>query len=174
MLAAAGARLLLTSRLMARLLARSADQAAVELGTWVMDDLPEERFLPTEAQPDGPALIQFSSGSTREPRAVRLSHRHVLANVEAIQQTILSAYPESDELTHRAVSWLPLYHDMGLIGSVLTSLAHPSDLALIAPEDFISRPASWLRAFSPIVVQLPRRREHRSELRAGQTPQGRG
>ncbi|MGH9463756.1 MAG: AMP-binding protein, partial [Vicinamibacteria bacterium] len=57
-------------------------------------------------------------------------------------------YPESAELTHRAVSWLPLYHDMGLVGSVFTSLAHPSDLVLIPPEYFVHRPAIWLRAIS--------------------------
>ncbi len=157
MLEKSGARLLLTSRMVARLLGRSSDAAALELGLVTMEDIPTgmsamPAMLDAPDVADGSAdrlaLIQFSSGSTREPKAVRLSHRQILANVDAIRQVILKAYPESAELTHRAVSWLPLYHDMGLVGSVFTSLAHPSDLVLIPPEYFVSRPAIWLRAIS--------------------------
>ena len=154
MLEESGARLLLTSRMMARLLGRSSDAAALELGLVTMEDIPPAMPAMLDApdladgSADRLALIQFSSGSTREPQAVRLSHRQVLANVGAILQVILKAYPESAELTHRAVSWLPLYHDMGLVGSVFTSLAYPSDLVLIPPEYFVSRPAIWLRAIS--------------------------
>ncbi|MGD8495747.1 MAG: fatty acyl-AMP ligase [Gemmatimonadales bacterium] len=98
--------------------------------------------------PEPPALIQHSSGTTGTPRPVRLSGEAVLANLEVIRGRILAAYPESDGFRHAAVSWLPLYHDMGLIGCVLTALAHPADLTLIPPEAFVARPAIWLRALS--------------------------
>ena len=160
MLQESGARLLLTSRMMARLLGRSRSAAALELGLVTMEDIPPVMpvmpVMPAildapdvaDGSADQLALIQFSSGTTREPQAVRLSHRQILSNVDAIRQVILKAYPEGAELTHQAVSWLPLYHDMGLVGSVFTSLAHPSDLVLIPPEHFVSRPAIWLRAIS--------------------------
>lgn len=100
------------------------------------------------ADPDPPALIQHSSGTTGTPRPVRLSGEAVLANLEVIRGRILAAHPESESFRHAAVSWLPLYHDMGLIGCVLTALAHPADLTLIPPEAFVARPAIWLRALS--------------------------
>ena len=113
-----------------------------------MGNLPRQEPVGVVSSPDDPALIQFSSGTTSDPKAVRLTHRQILANVDAIRETILRSYPEGPELTHTAVSWLPLYHDMGLVGSVFTSLAHPSDLVLIPPEYFVSRPAIWLRTIS--------------------------
>jgi acyl-CoA synthetase (AMP-forming)/AMP-acid ligase II len=143
-----GARLLVTSRRMARLLDRSSEEAKLDLGLVTIEDIPNATPTLFDPSADRVALIQFSSGSTREPEAVRLSHREILANVDAIREVILRAYPESAELTHRGVSWLPLYHDMGLVGSVFTSLAHPSDLVLIPPEYFVHRPAIWLRAIS--------------------------
>lgn len=148
MLEESRARLLVTSRRMARLLDRSAGEAEVDLGLVTVEDIPNAAPNVVNVSADGEALMQFSSGSTREPQAVRLSHREILANVDAIREVILKAYPESAEFTHRAVSWLPLYHDMGLVGSMLTSLAHPSDLVLIPPEYFVHRPAVWLRAIS--------------------------
>lgn len=148
MLVESGARLLMTSRSMARLITPSTEEAALELGTVTMDEIPLGSLRSPEASPERPALIQFSSGSTRNPQSVRLTHRQVLANVEAIRQAILRTYPEKAGLIHRTVSWLPLYHDMGLVGSLITSLAHPSDLILLSPEDFVARPAMWLRAIS--------------------------
>ena len=148
MLEKSGARLLLTLRGLGRLLGRTTKRATMELGLTAMEDLPRRAPAGGDPSADDLALLQFSSGTTEEPKPVRLSHRQILANVDAMRRTILKAYPEGPRLTHRAVSWLPLYHDMGLVGSVLTSVAHPSDLALIPPEYFVSRPAIWLRAIS--------------------------
>jgi acyl-CoA synthetase (AMP-forming)/AMP-acid ligase II len=100
------------------------------------------------ADPDAPAFLQFSSGTTGAPRPVTLTHRQVLANVDAIVAAILAAHPEGPGCRHAGVSWLPLYHDMGLVGCVLTALAHPADLTLLPPELFVARPAAWLRAIS--------------------------
>lgn len=90
------------------------------------------------------ALIQFSSGTTVRPKPVALSHRQVLSNVAAI----LDHIPVDAGFKQSGVSWLPLYHDMGLIGCVFVAVVGPGPLALIAPEQFLAKPALWLRALS--------------------------
>ncbi|OGK85302.1 MAG: hypothetical protein A2X53_07010 [Candidatus Rokubacteria bacterium GWA2_70_23] len=86
-----------------------------------------------------PALIQYTSGSTGEPKGVLLSHANILANIRAIGEA-LAIRPDDV-----AVSWLPLYHDMGLIGSWLGSLYFGIPIAILSPLAFLSRPARWLR-----------------------------
>ena len=139
MLGKSGARLVLTRRTAGRLLGRTRKLVDLELGLIAMEDLPRKTPARVVPLPDDLALIQFSSGTTSEPKPVRLTHRQILANVDAIREAILTSYPEGPELRHTTVSWLPLYHDMGLVGSVFASLAHPSDLVLIPPEYFVSR-----------------------------------
>ncbi|WP_167768682.1 AMP-binding protein [Nocardia sp. CS682] len=87
------------------------------------------------------ALLQFTSGSTRAPRGVLLTG----ANVEAQQRLITSWLDVSGELT--AASWLPLHHDMGLVGLLLPALVHQFDLRLLQPVQFIARPLRWLECF---------------------------
>jgi acyl-CoA synthetase (AMP-forming)/AMP-acid ligase II len=86
-------------------------------------------------------LLQYTSGSTSAPKGVRLSHRNVLAGLEAIAHGI--------QVTAGDLwcSWLPLYHDMGLIG-MLCGLAYGVSQHLSLPRSFISRPAEWLDEFS--------------------------
>ncbi|HEU5190092.1 MAG TPA: AMP-binding protein [Methylomirabilota bacterium] len=86
------------------------------------------------------ALIQYTSGSTGEPKGVLLSHANLLANIRAIGEAIRI---RPDDV---AVSWLPLYHDMGLIGSWLGALYFGIPIAILSPLAFLSRPARWLRA----------------------------
>lgn len=83
------------------------------------------------------ALVQFTSGSTSEPRGVALTHRQILANVTAATERL--AIAPDDKL----MSWLPLYHDMGLVGMLLTSMLIGCDLGLGRPQDFVSRPRRW-------------------------------
>jgi 1-acyl-sn-glycerol-3-phosphate acyltransferase len=92
------------------------------------------------AVPGDPALIQYTSGSTGEPKGVLLSHANLLANIRAIGEAIRI---RADDV---AVSWLPLYHDMGLIGSWLGALYFGIPIAILSPLAFLSRPARWLRA----------------------------
>jgi 1-acyl-sn-glycerol-3-phosphate acyltransferase len=87
-----------------------------------------------------PALIQYTSGSTGDPKGVLLSHANILANIRAFGQA-LAIRPDDV-----AVSWLPLYHDMGLIGAWLGSLYYGVPLILISPLAFLSRPSRWLSA----------------------------
>ncbi|HZX42518.1 MAG TPA: AMP-binding protein, partial [Myxococcaceae bacterium] len=91
------------------------------------------------------ALVQFSSGSTVDPKPVALSHRAVLAQTDALRALMPDDTPEDPQL---GVSWLPLYHDMGLIGCLLSAMTYPGPLVLLGPEVFLGRPALWLRALS--------------------------
>ena len=144
MLEVCGARLVLTDARVGRLLGQAVAGARPELGLRRVEELPAAGELELEARPDELALIQFSSGTTVDPKPVALTHRNVLANVAAIDGFI----PEEGALRQRGVSWLPLYHDMGLIGCLLLAVYHPGPLALLPPELFLARPALWLRAIS--------------------------
>ncbi len=90
--------------------------------------------------PEDPALIQYTSGSTGDPKGVLLSHANILANVRAIGEAFEI---RSDDV---AVSWLPLYHDMGLIGLWLGALYFGVPVAIMSPLAFLSRPSRWLWA----------------------------
>jgi len=89
---------------------------------------------------DDPALIQYTSGSTGQPKGVLLTHGNLLANIRAIGDG-LEIQPDDV-----GVSWLPLYHDMGLIGSWLGTLYFGVPVAILSPLAFLSRPARWLWA----------------------------
>ncbi|MDJ0740499.1 MAG: AMP-binding protein [Gammaproteobacteria bacterium] len=91
---------------------------------------------------DDIAFLQYTSGSTGSPKGVILSHADLLANIRAMGAAI-EAGPDDV-----FVSWLPLYHDMGLIGAWLGSLYYGIPLVIMSPLDFISRPLRWLQAIS--------------------------
>jgi 1-acyl-sn-glycerol-3-phosphate acyltransferase len=86
------------------------------------------------------AFLQYTSGSTGTPKGVVLTHANVLTNIRAMGVTV-GVRPDDV-----FVSWLPLYHDMGLIGAWLGSLYHALPLVLMPPLSFISRPQRWLNA----------------------------
>jgi 1-acyl-sn-glycerol-3-phosphate acyltransferase len=100
------------------------------------------RWQPVARTAQDMALIQYTSGSTDQPKGVVLTHANLLANIRAMGQA-LRAGPEDV-----IVSWLPMYHDMGLIGAWLGSLYHGARLVLMSPQAFLSRPSRWLRAIS--------------------------
>ncbi|MGH9024857.1 MAG: AMP-binding protein, partial [Acidimicrobiia bacterium] len=89
--------------------------------------------------PDALAILQFTSGSTADPKGVMLPHRCLAANLDAICETI-----GFDPACDRGVSWLPLYHDMGLIGLLTTPMTVGFDVVLAAPQDFLAAPARWM------------------------------
>jgi 1-acyl-sn-glycerol-3-phosphate acyltransferase len=86
------------------------------------------------------ALIQYTSGSTGDPKGVLLTHANLLANIRAIAAGIKLSPADA------AVSWLPLYHDMGLIGTWLNSMVNGIPLTLMSPLTFLARPERWLWA----------------------------
>lgn len=95
-----------------------------------------------ERPPEDPerlAIIQFTSGSTADPKGVMLPQRCVVENIDAIVE---GAALGADDV---GVSWLPLYHDMGLIGLLMTPMLTGFDLGLAPPQDFLSAPGDWMR-----------------------------
>ena len=101
-----------------------------------------EHFEPLLEPPsaESTAMLQYTSGSTGSPKGVVLTHANLLANIRTIGKVINAT--ESDVF----VSWLPLYHDMGLIGAWLGSLYFGCLLVIMPPTAFLARPARWLQA----------------------------
>ena len=144
MLEVTRAPLVLADARVRRILGEAVALARPRLGCRTLGELPRaegEVVLPGAADL---ALVQFSSGTTVDPKPVALSHRAIVAQVE-ILNTLL---PDTAELRQSGVSWLPLYHDMGLIGCVFPALSREAELTLLGPELFVARPALWLRALS--------------------------
>ena len=144
LLRAVRARVVLADPRVRRLLGPAVLAAEPPLGCLELDALPAGPARPAAVSPDDLGLVQFSSGTTVEPKPVALAHRALVA-----QARLLNAHwPDRDGAGHSGVSWLPLYHDMGLIGCVLPALERPGPLTLIPPEEFVVRPALWLQAIS--------------------------
>ncbi len=100
--------------------------------------LPKPENIPLK--PENIALIQYTSGSTGNPKGTVLTHANLLTNIRAMGKAVQATS------TDVFVSWLPLYHDMGLIGAWLGSLYHAFPLVLMSPLTFLARPERWLWA----------------------------
>jgi acyl-CoA synthetase (AMP-forming)/AMP-acid ligase II len=108
------------------------DDAAA--GSWIAPHV-RERDL---------ALLQYTSGSTSAPRGVKVSHANVLANLAMIDEA------EANDAESRGVSWLPAYHDMGLVEGILEPLYAGYPTWLMSPPAFLQRPSRWLQALSDV------------------------
>jgi len=122
---------------------------------WIVSDsarvaVPPGAFM-TEPDLDAPALIQYSSGSTADPKGVVLSHRQLVAN--------LGMFAEAYRLTDEAVvvNWMPHYHDLGFVGHLLLSIYVGGSYVGLDPLAFVERPIRWLRAIT----------EHRGTFSSG-------
>ncbi|MET9821373.1 AMP-binding protein [Streptomyces sp. NPDC006349] len=107
---------------------------------------PADPPAPAAYRPDRTAYLQFSSGSTGRPRAVVATAGSVTANSLAIMRHGLAADPARDH----GVSWLPLHHDMGLVGFVLAPLAVGVPVTLLATRLFVRDPGIWMRTLSDV------------------------
>lgn len=140
---AADARLLVVSPRLRRLLATLVDDVP-GLRRVVGSDVVRAGGPPVEdavAGPDDVAFVQFTSGSTGTPKGIEVTHGNLVANAAAIVAGIGGSAEETV-----GVSWLPLYHDMGLIGFVITPLLHGLSVVLMPTMTFLRRPRLWLDA----------------------------
>jgi amino acid adenylation domain-containing protein len=99
-------------------------------------------FVPVEPDARAIAMLQYSSGSTGNPKGVMLTHASMMANQAVICEKF------SHEPGATVVGWLPQYHDMGLIGNILQPLYLCGRAVLLSPASFLQRPARWLQAIS--------------------------
>ncbi|MGW3202933.1 fatty acyl-AMP ligase [Streptomyces sp. NPDC001135] len=125
-----------------QLLARTGYGRITCIPTDAADDTGDEPFRTVPQGPDDVAFVQYTSGSTREPRGVVVTHRALLAGHEAISAA-LGTRPGS-----RIGGWLPLHHDMGLVGQLLHALWLGGTAVLLSPVAFVKRPANWLETIS--------------------------
>ncbi|MQY03457.1 AMP-binding protein [Actinomadura macrotermitis] len=124
-------------------LAPLADRALAEAGLEGRSREPRQAEAEAPVQPAGElALLQFTSGSSGAPRGVMVTWENLEANCELIAR--MAGYDDEDEVA----SWLPLYHDMGLIGCFLTPISRQGRLRLMRPDHFIRDPARWIRCFA--------------------------
>ncbi|MEM7584610.1 MAG: amino acid adenylation domain-containing protein [Acidobacteriota bacterium] len=110
---------------------------------WLRSDAAAETdWQPPAVKAEDLAFLQYTSGSTSQPKGVLVSHANLLHN----EETIRRAFDQSERSL--VVGWLPLFHDMGLIGNVLQPLYTGSRCVLMSPMAFLSRPVRWLSAIS--------------------------
>ena len=100
--------------------------------------------LPADApDPGALAYLQFSSGTTSLPKGIAVTHRAMMANVQGMARDALRIGPHD-----RGVSWLPFYHDMGLVGCLIVPIATQTTMHYYATRDFVRRPGLWLKLIS--------------------------
>jgi acyl-CoA synthetase (AMP-forming)/AMP-acid ligase II/acyl carrier protein len=109
---------------------------------------PPGDFQTRKRQPHDLAFLQYTSGSTSEPRGVMVSHENLLSNLEAIRAGFEIPIEDQCGDPTKGVFWLPAYHDMGLIGSILSPIYVAGTSYLFAPTTFLRRPQRWLELIS--------------------------
>jgi acyl-CoA synthetase (AMP-forming)/AMP-acid ligase II len=144
--ARSGARLLLTNTEIKRMLGTIQAQVPDLAKVVAVEDVRSmrEELRPAKVALDDVCFLQFTSGSTSRPKGVVLTHANLAANVRAFMELGLGVRDSVDS----GASWLPLYHDMGLIGFVLAPLYHVNTVTFLPPLLFLKRPARWLETLS--------------------------
>ena len=137
---------LTTAEYLQRMKRRLVDERPLETLQWLTTDdmtpVKEDAWRKPEVTSATLAFIQYTSGSVSTPRGVMLSHSNLLHNLALIHRNY------EIEPTSSGVSWLPPYHDMGLIGGILEPLYSGSPMTLMPPAAFLQRPFRWLEAIS--------------------------
>ena len=144
MLRAAQAHMLLAPAVLADTLREAADAAGVPLLDHdTLAQLPETAGAIRPLGATDPAYIQYSSGSTSAPKGILISQRAIMANTTGILRHGMQAREDD-----RGFSWLPLYHDMGLVGFFLSPVMGQASVDYMATADFAKRPTLWLQLMS--------------------------
>ncbi len=137
---------LTTATLMASIAERFAEGTDLAHLQWLATDTVDNSLAatwqPVSIRPDALAFLQYTSGSTGTPKGVMVSHGNVMHNSALIHQCF------ADTAASRGVSWLPPYHDMGLIGGILQPLYVGAPMILMPPLAFLQKPIRWLQAIS--------------------------
>ena len=141
---ACSARACLASRQLVPLLGELALSVRSLRHLSTVESLLEEGIEPPKphAVSSDPCFIQYTSGSTGNPKGVLLTHKNLCSNIHAVGQAVKI---RSTDVT---ASWLPLYHDMGLIGGLLFSIYWRIPVVLMSPTAFLMQPVRWLRAMT--------------------------
>ena len=121
---------------MAGTAAEASGVASTDWASFFAEEVEEAPLYPAKA--DDIAYLQYSSGSTRFPHGVVITHRALLSNLAA------HAHSMNIGMGDRGVSWLPFYHDMGLVGCMMSMVANQMSVDYLKTEDFARRPLAWL------------------------------
>lgn len=136
------------SAIAGRVLGRREEYPDLAQLPWLVTDGEEladgAGWTPPELSPSTVAFLQYTSGATRKPRGVRVTHGNLVDNAGLIQDSCQCTAAD------HSVFWLPVYHDMGLIGGVLEPLWLGASSTLMAPAAFLQKPVRWLQAISTL------------------------
>jgi 8-amino-7-oxononanoate synthase len=129
------------------MIGHKSDQAASfsQIRWLATDEIPDalaQRWSEPAIAPDTLAMLQYTSGSTSQPKGVMISHANLMDNARTIHNAF-GIHPQD-----RAVFWLPTYHDMGLVGGVITNVFAGVTNVLMSPANFLQKPITWLSAIS--------------------------
>lgn len=142
--------LLTTDSVLAKLQSRMPDDSSLRTCPWLCtgDKNSTEKIELGEGSPSEIAILQYTSGSTANPRGVMVTHSNLAQNINMIEQAF--GLPPGV----RTVSWLPHFHDMGLIAAFAAPLATGGEAILMSPQAFLQRPLRWLEAISHYRAQV--------------------
>ncbi len=147
-----GATVALTTRQTLHTLDRSRLTGPLQGIQWIAVDTasqqPPALWQPPKLEARDLAFLQYTSGSTSDPKGVMVTHQNLMHNLEMIRRGFRLQPAHKDNESGRGVFWLPPYHDMGLIGGILEPLYVGACSILMSPAAFLQRPERWLKAIS--------------------------
>ena len=152
-----GAQIVLTNSKTLNLVRTARSDETLAALSWIASDKisddEADQWICPEIHSDDLLFLQYTSGSTNDPKGVMVTNGNLIHNLESIRQGFQVDIDVKDE-KGKGVFWLPAYHDMGLIGGVLSSMFVGGQSILMSPTDFLRRPVRWLKAISESGAQI--------------------